>query len=403
MNVLRQRSRSKRGTTRFAFASTVAAAALLLGPTVLATAAVHPKAPATAAVHPKAPATAATHPKAPARAPAAVGGLTIDETVNSATARHGDTLTYTMTVKNRGQLGAASVAATDLLPAGETFVSATGNAAHAGGAIDWMIPTLPAGDQARLTAVARVDAGTAAETLVNEFAVTNPAKFAAETVNHACAGDPGMSCATTTVTRLVTVAGLALHELVESAPGSGRYIEADASNGLTGKYAIGDTVRWESQVVNTGNVALTGVVVTDPLVPACAKTIASIPTGQQATVTCTSIAGAVGSFTNTATATDTGDACDVSLSVRPDECRPLTSTDMAAITVGTIPKAAPSPSHTEPVRKPVTQAVAGSLIDTGLGANAGTGVSRTEIPGGIALLALSAAGLALVARRRRNT
>ena len=51
--------------------------------------------------------------------------LTQDKTVNTATAHEGGTLIYTMTVGNTGTADATSVTATETLPAGVTFVSAT--------------------------------------------------------------------------------------------------------------------------------------------------------------------------------------------------------------------------------------------------------------------------------------
>ena len=51
--------------------------------------------------------------------------LTQDKAVNAATAHEGDTLTYTMTVGNTGTADASGVTATETLPGGITFVSAT--------------------------------------------------------------------------------------------------------------------------------------------------------------------------------------------------------------------------------------------------------------------------------------
>src|SRR5262249_44833476 len=64
----------------------------------------------------------------------------------------------------------------------------------------------------------------------------------------------------------------------------------------------GGTATFTITVTNTGEVALTGVAVTDSLTAACARTIGSLAPGVSVTYTCAR-AGVTASFTNEACAT----------------------------------------------------------------------------------------------------
>ena len=59
--------------------------------------------------------------------PALLGRLAIDKTVDLATAQHGETLTYTVSVTNIGALSATNVVAVDTLPVGLTYVASEGD------------------------------------------------------------------------------------------------------------------------------------------------------------------------------------------------------------------------------------------------------------------------------------
>ncbi len=98
--------------------------------------------------------------------------VSVSKTVNLATAAGGDRLTYTVTVQNTGPSDAANVIVTDQLPAGVTFVSATGGGAHVGGVVTWDLGTLTvaAGQQ---TYTLEADIGvTTVGTLLNQIQVT---------------------------------------------------------------------------------------------------------------------------------------------------------------------------------------------------------------------------------------
>ncbi len=61
-----------------------------------------------------------------ASVPLGVAALSVTKTADLATVRHGDTLTYTVTVANTGSVDQTGVQLTDTLPSGLTLVSATG-------------------------------------------------------------------------------------------------------------------------------------------------------------------------------------------------------------------------------------------------------------------------------------
>ncbi len=76
--------------------------------------------------------------------PGLAPGLTISKAA-PATVSSGSNLTYTITYGNTGGAAASSVVINDPLPAGTTFVSATGGGAFASGVVTWNIGTVNAG------------------------------------------------------------------------------------------------------------------------------------------------------------------------------------------------------------------------------------------------------------------
>src|SRR5690606_37796040 len=66
-------------------------------------------------------------------------------TTGPASAPAGTEVTLAVTVTNAGPSPAANVVVTDTLPAGLTFVSATGGASHSGGVVTWSAATLAPG------------------------------------------------------------------------------------------------------------------------------------------------------------------------------------------------------------------------------------------------------------------
>ena len=116
------------------------------------------------------------------------------------TAHEGDTLTYAMTVGNTGTADATGVTATETLPAGVTFVSATPST----GTFDstsglWTVGTVAVGTTETLTVTATVNAGTEGSTLVDRFAVNPPPGVGPPEVENPCPDDAAQSCASTDI------------------------------------------------------------------------------------------------------------------------------------------------------------------------------------------------------------
>jgi len=174
-----------------------------------------------------------------------VGSLQIDKTVDKATAAHGDVVTYTLTIKNTGSVDGSGVTASDVLPAGVTFVSATGGGTLSGSTVSWSGLSVPVGTTTTLTVTGMIVAGTAALTEVNSFGITNPAGFAALVVSDQCSSDASRSCATTTV---AAVGSVAIDKKVDKAAA-----------------AHGDTLTYTVSVQNTGSVVATNVAANDVL------------------------------------------------------------------------------------------------------------------------------------------
>lgn len=81
----------------------------------------------------------------------------IEKTALPAPVAAGGTLVYTIKYDNRGTANATGVTITDVVPAGLTFVSATGGGALSGADVLWTIGDLPIGGSGQLEAVFTVD------------------------------------------------------------------------------------------------------------------------------------------------------------------------------------------------------------------------------------------------------
>jgi uncharacterized repeat protein (TIGR01451 family) len=86
--------------------------------------------------------------------------------------------------------------------------------------------------------------------------------------------------------------------------------------------ALGDQVTFAITITNTGETVLTGIVVTDVATPACATTLASLPTGATHSYSCTTTSAPTASFVNTA-----------AVVALPSVGPAVTSTDSASVTV----------------------------------------------------------------------
>jgi uncharacterized repeat protein (TIGR01451 family) len=77
----------------------------------------------------------------------AVPGLSISVTDGRTSVKPGDRLTYLVSVKDIGTLGAPHLKITQTLPAGLTFVSASRHGVAAGGVVTWLTGLAPGGSQ----------------------------------------------------------------------------------------------------------------------------------------------------------------------------------------------------------------------------------------------------------------
>ncbi len=146
----------------------------------------------------------------------------------------GDTLTYTLTYANRA--ASSNVTGTTLsfpVPAGTTFVSATGGGSFSAGSVQWTLGTLPATQSGHQQVVVSVNGGTA-----------NGAVLAVNTAGISGSSGVAESASATAVTRVAATPPLVVG--VELNPDAARPNEPMLA---------------EVTVSNRGGVALTGVTV----------------------------------------------------------------------------------------------------------------------------------------------
>jgi uncharacterized repeat protein (TIGR01451 family) len=154
-----------------------------------------------------------------------------------ASASLGSNVAYTLTVTNNGTAGATGVALIDTLPAGATFVSATGGVTPVSGVLTFSIGSLAAGASAGFTIVV---SPTAVGTLTNQASAhgneTDPTP-----------ADNSITMATTVSSPTSTSPDLAL------------------SGNATGSVTVGSNVTYTLTVTNHGTAGATGVALTDTL------------------------------------------------------------------------------------------------------------------------------------------
>ncbi|WP_157671853.1 DUF11 domain-containing protein [Desulfuromonas soudanensis] len=227
----------------------------------------------------------------------------------------GQTLTFTLTASNLGQVNASGVQVTDLLPTGLTFVAAAGSGSYTSANGLWSIGALDAGTTAALTLTVTVDIGVSG-------VLTNTASLTALSPTDVV---PANNSASVTLT--VGGADLALSKSVSKAI-----------------VTSGENVVFNLSLRNYGPLEATNVVIRD-LLPAGLTyvshsgsgsylpgsgdwTLASVPAGTITTLAITAtVTGAAGSsHVNTAT---------VLSSSRPD---PVASNNAASatVTIGTV-------------------------------------------------------------------
>jgi uncharacterized repeat protein (TIGR01451 family) len=90
--------------------------------------------------------------------------LALIKTVAAGPFEYGDDVTWTITVKNQGNVPSGSFDVVDTLPAGLTFVSASNGGSAAAGVVTWAdLPSLAAGATTTLTLVTTITDGTVRE------------------------------------------------------------------------------------------------------------------------------------------------------------------------------------------------------------------------------------------------
>jgi LPXTG-site transpeptidase (sortase) family protein len=190
----------------------------------------------------------------------------------------GDTITYSFSVENTGTVTITSIVVTDpLLPSLTCTIASLASAATASCTATNNIYTLTQAD---------INAGSRANTAT------------------ATGKDPGNNDVTDLDTKSVTLTPVPSIVLTKTATLDDTIV---APNGVIN---VGDTITYTFSVENTGNVTITNINVTDPLLPSLTCTIASLAPG--ATVNCsagnnvytlTQADVDMGSRANTATAT----------------------------------------------------------------------------------------------------
>lgn len=170
----------------------------------------------------------------------------VTKSATPAFAQFGDTLTYTVTMKNTGNVAANNVVVTDVIPAGTTYVagSTTASVPFTGDPTTGITLTAPIPASGTATVTFKVK-------LANNAPAVNPIPNTAN-VNYAYTVDPAnpngekSTGVSNTVTTPVSTAKL---NLVKVADKSIAYID--------------DIITYNIGVTNTGNVAADNVIITD--------------------------------------------------------------------------------------------------------------------------------------------
>jgi len=122
--------------------------------------------------------------------------------------------------------------------------------------------------------------------------------------------------------------GIDVRKQVEQPAGSGTFIEADESDGLTGIAFEDEPVTYRFVVKNTGDTGLASVALADDLLPSCDEQIGDLAPDEERTIECVATDGfAAGTHLNTVAAVGTATVGDVT--------RELTDSDTAEVIVAT--------------------------------------------------------------------
>lgn len=189
--------------------------------------------------------------------------LSISKTADKTTVNVGDRLTYTITLVNGGPEEATGVKATDILPVGLNFVSASSTlGSYATSTGVWTIGNMEDTSTTTLTLVTTVKDGTQGQTISNTTSVT------------ATEADPTPTDNTSTVNVIVNnpvtipTADLSISKISDKTTAN-----------------VGDTVTYTVSLKNNGPDKATGVKVTDILSPELNFVSATSSIGSYATTT----------------------------------------------------------------------------------------------------------------------
>ncbi len=230
----------------------------------------------------------------------AVGATGVNELVDlrvtksaPAAVNAGDTIAYTVKVKNPGPSAAATVNVTDTLPGNAKYVSATGGPVQSGNTLAWpVVASLAAGDSLVFTVFVEAPAGgavtniAAAATTTNEGALSNNRAVAttavltadlAVTKSAVAAADPG-----DTIVYTITLANqgpgrAAGVVLRDSLPAGAAFVSATGSPSAAGRLLAWPTV---AALATGGQVVQTVRVIA----PAAGTTLTNVALGSAATI-----------------------------------------------------------------------------------------------------------------------
>jgi uncharacterized repeat protein (TIGR01451 family) len=192
--------------------------------------------------------------------------LEITKTVSNANPKVGDTITYTVSVKNNGPDAATTSTVTDVLPAGLTFVSATPTpTTSTTPTYTWNLGNIPSGSTQTITYQAKV---VATGTLENKASVTTPIT------------DTNLANNNAKTPVVATPADAPKLELIKNST------FVDTNNDSAAQ--VGEKINYTFNVKNAGNTILTALTITDTKCsPVLGGPIATLAIGATDTTTFT--------------------------------------------------------------------------------------------------------------------